>query len=48
MSELITVGYSTRESNPQFIEYIKKSSGFKKIHVIEKINKGDKSLSDLA
>lgn len=47
MSELITVGYSTREPNPQFIEYIKKSSGFKKIHVIEKINKGDKSLSEI-
>jgi glycosyltransferase involved in cell wall biosynthesis len=42
---MITVGYSTRESKPEFIEYLKKSSGFKKIDVIEKINNGEKSLS---
>ena len=42
---MITVGYSTRESKPEFIEYLKKSSGFKKIEVIEKINNGDKSLA---
>mgnify|MGYP000203088525 CR=1 FL=1 len=35
---MITIGYSTREHNPKFIEYLKKSSGFKKIEVIEKIN----------
>ena len=34
---MITVGYSTREHNPKFIEYLKKSSGFKKIEVIEKM-----------
>jgi hypothetical protein len=34
---MITVGYSTRESKPEFIEYLKKSSGFKKLEVIEKI-----------
>jgi glycosyltransferase involved in cell wall biosynthesis len=42
---MITVGYSTRESKPEFIEYLKKSSGFKKIDVIEKINNGEKSLA---
>jgi glycosyltransferase involved in cell wall biosynthesis len=42
---MITIGYSTRESKPEFIEYLKKSSGFKKIEVIEKINNGDKSLA---
>ena len=42
---MITVGYSTRTHNPEFIEYLKKSSGFKKIEVIEKINNGDKSLA---
>jgi hypothetical protein len=47
MSELITVGYSTRKHNPEFIEYIKKTSGFKKIHVIEKVNNGEKSLSQV-
>lgn len=43
----ITVGYSTRKHNPEFIEYLKKSSGFKKINVIEKINNGEKSLSQV-
>jgi hypothetical protein len=42
---MITVGYSTRKHNPEFIEYIKLSSGLKNIEVIEKINTGDKSLS---
>jgi len=41
---MITVGYSTRESKPEFIEYLKKSSGFKKLEVIEKVNNGKKSL----
>jgi glycosyltransferase involved in cell wall biosynthesis len=41
---MITVGYSTREHNPTFIEYLKKSSGFKNLQVIEKINNGEKSL----
>lgn len=44
---MITVGYSTRESKPEFIEYLKKSSGNKKIHVIEKVNNGKKSLSEV-
>jgi hypothetical protein len=47
MSELLTVGYSTRKHNPEFIQYLKKSSGFKKIDVIEKINNGEKSLSEI-
>jgi hypothetical protein len=47
MSELITVGFSTRKHNPEFVEYLKKSSGFKKINVIEKINNGEKSLSQV-
>jgi glycosyltransferase involved in cell wall biosynthesis len=44
---MITVGYSTRESNPEFIEYLKKSSGFKKLEFIEKVNNGEKSLSQV-
>lgn len=44
---MITVGYSTRSPKPEFIEYLKKSSGFKKINVIEKINNGEKSLSQV-
>lgn len=44
---MITVGYSTRSHNPKFIEYLKKSSGYKKINIIEKINNGEKSLSQV-
>jgi glycosyltransferase involved in cell wall biosynthesis len=43
----ITVGFSTRTPNPKFVEYLKKSSGFKKIEVIEKVNNGEKSLSEV-
>lgn len=43
----ITVGYSTRNHNPSFIEYLRKSSGFKKIEVVEKVNNGEKSLSQI-
>lgn len=44
---MITVGYSTRKSNPEFFDYLIKSSGFKKIKVIEKINNGEKSLCEV-
>jgi len=44
---MITVGYSTKSPKPEFIDYLKKSSGYKKIEVIEKINNGEKSLSQV-
>jgi glycosyltransferase involved in cell wall biosynthesis len=45
---MITVGYSTRKHNPDLIEYFKKSSGNPKyVEVIEKINNGEKSLSQV-
>jgi len=44
---MLTVGYSTKESKPEFIEYLKKSSGYKKLQVIEKINNGEKSLPEV-
>jgi hypothetical protein len=44
---MLTIGYSTRKPNPEFTEYLKKSSGFKKINVIEKVNNGEKSLSQI-
>jgi hypothetical protein len=43
----LTIGFSTRVHNEEFIEYLKKSSGFKKIEVIEKVNNGEKSLSQV-
>jgi GTP:adenosylcobinamide-phosphate guanylyltransferase len=42
---MITIGYSTRESNPKFQEYLKKTCGHPKVQVIEKVNNGEKSLS---
>ena len=42
---MITIGYSTRNSNPEFQEYLKKSCGHPKVQVIEKVNNGEKNLS---
>lgn len=44
---MITIGFSTREDNSSYVEYIKKTSGFKNLQVIQKINNGDKSLSQV-
>lgn len=44
---MITIGYSTRVSNPEFIERLKKTSGYPNVQVIEKINNGKKSLSQV-
>ena len=42
---MITIGYSTRESNPTFIEHLKKTVGPKNIEIIEVVNNGEKSLT---
>jgi len=44
---MITIGYSTRESKPEFQEYLKKSCGHPKVQVIEKVNNGEKNLSQV-
>jgi hypothetical protein len=44
---MITIGYSTKISNPEFQEYLKKSAGHPKIQVIEKVNNGEKNLSQV-
>ena len=44
---MITIGYSTRESNPIFQEYLKKSAGNPKVQIIEKVNNGEKNLSQV-
>jgi len=44
---MITIGYSTRESKPEFQEYLKKSCGHPKVQVIEKVNNGKKNLSQV-
>jgi GT2 family glycosyltransferase len=42
---MITIGYSTRTSNPTLREYFKKTCGIKDVEVIEVINNGEKSLA---
>jgi hypothetical protein len=41
---MITIGFSTRQSNPAFIEQVKKTVGPKNVEIIEVINNGEKSL----
>lgn len=42
----ITVGFSTRSDNSKFISYLKETSGCKETYVIQKINNGEKSLTE--
>lgn len=44
---MITVGYSTRKSNPQYKSIIQKTCMHKEIEIIEKVNNGEKSLSEV-
>jgi len=44
---MITIGYSTRVSDSKLQEYLKKSAGHPKIQVIEKVNNGEKNLSQV-
>jgi len=44
---MITVGFSTREDKPEYIELIKSTCMYKDVDVIQKINTGDKSLPEV-
>jgi glycosyltransferase involved in cell wall biosynthesis len=45
---MITIAFSTKSDKPEIIEHFKKSSGYEKgVHVIQKINNGEKSLSEV-
>lgn len=44
---MITIGYSTRQSNPELQEYLKKSCGHPKVKVIEKVNPNARSLTEV-
>jgi hypothetical protein len=44
---MITIGYSTRKTNPKFQEYLRKSCGYPKVQIIEKVNNGEKSLTQV-
>ena len=43
---MITIGYSTRTTKPEFQEYLKKTCKVQNVQVIEKVNNGEKSLSE--
>lgn len=42
---MITIGYSTRESNPTFKEHIVKTIGLPNSQIVEVVNNGEKSLT---
>lgn len=44
---MITVGFSTRKHNQPYIDYIQNTVMYKNVEIIEKINNGDKSLSQV-
>ena len=44
---MITIGFSTRKDNQEYIDYIQKTCMYKEVQVIQKINEGDKSLSQV-
>jgi hypothetical protein len=44
---MITIGYSTRSHKPEFIDYLKTAAGHPKVQIIEKVNNGEKSLSQV-
>jgi len=44
---MITIGYSTRKSNPEYKEYLQKTCMFKEVEIIEKVNNGEKPLSQV-
>ena len=44
---MITIGFSTRKDNPEFVTYLKNTSNLKGVQIIQKINNGEKSLSQV-
>jgi hypothetical protein len=44
---MITIGYSTRENNEKYLDYLKKTCGIKNVEVIQKVNNGEKSLTQV-
>jgi len=44
---MITIGFSTRKHNQEYIDYLQKTSMYKEVEIIQKINNGEKSLSEV-
>jgi hypothetical protein len=44
---MITIGFSTRKHNPNYIEQLQKTVMYKDVEIIEKVNNGEKSLTQV-
>lgn len=44
---MITIGFSTRKNNSEYIDYLQKTSMYKEVQIIQKINDGSKSLGQV-
>lgn len=44
---MITIGYSTRKHNPEYQKYLQTTCMYKEVQIIEKVNNGEKSLSQV-
>jgi hypothetical protein len=44
---MITIGFSTRKDNQKYIDYLQSTSMYKEVQIIQKINNGEKSLSEV-
>jgi hypothetical protein len=44
---MITIGFSTRSNNQNYVDYLIKTCGLKNVEVIQKVNNGEKSLSEI-
>ena len=44
---MITIGFSTRKHNQNYIDYLQKTCMYKNVEIIQKINNGEKSLSEV-
>jgi hypothetical protein len=44
---MITIGFSTRQDSPEYVKHLKKTSTNKDVQIIQKINNGEKSLSQV-
>lgn len=44
---MITIGYSTRKKNSEYVDHLQTTSMYKEVEIIEKVNNGEKSLSQV-
>lgn len=44
---MITIGYSTRKENDEYISHLQSTSMYKEVEIIQKVNNGEKSLTQV-